>query len=131
LAAAGFVLFTHLVFKFVSDAVAGKQNLAQSLLEAVDELLLVFIFAELLHTVRVVLAMDVLRTEPFLMVGIVAAIRRFIVASAEASGHIGGPKFDDLMMELGVLMAAVLVLGFTIWLLRFSRREPEELSEDG
>src|SRR5687767_13902588 len=71
LGVAGFVLFTHLVYRFVSDVAAGEQSLAQSLLEAVDELLLVFISAELLHTVRVVLAMDVLRTEPFLMVGIV------------------------------------------------------------
>jgi len=95
----------------------------------VDGLLLVFIFAELLHTVRVVLAMDVLRIEPFLMVGIVAAIRRFIVASAEASEEVGRRRFDDLMLELGVLMFAVLVLGFTIWLIRHSTSERQSFDE--
>ena len=123
LAVAGFVLFGYVIYRFGHDVVVGRHDLAKSLLDAVDGLLLVFIFAELLHTVRVVISMDVLRTEPFLMVGIVAAIRRFIVASAEASGVVGSPRFNALMLELGVLMVAVLVLGFTIWLLRHSRPE--------
>jgi uncharacterized membrane protein (DUF373 family) len=131
LALAGFVLFVHLVYRFVYDLAVRHHGLPETLLESVDELLLVFIFAELLHTVRVVLAMDVLRTEPFLMIGIVAAIRRFLVASAEAPEVVGGPKFNDLMLELGILMGAVLALGFTIWLLRFGQRQPEELDEDG
>jgi len=87
-------------------------------------LLLVFIFAELLHTVRAVIAHDELRTEPFLVVAIVAAIRRFIVVSAQAPEVAEDELFNRLMLELGLLMGAVLVLGVTIWLLRRSRITP-------
>ncbi|MEW6475494.1 MAG: phosphate-starvation-inducible PsiE family protein [Actinomycetota bacterium] len=121
LAVAGFVLFGEVVYQVIDDAATGRQALERSLLDAVNGLLLVFIFAELLHTVRVLVAHDELKIEPFLVVGIVAAIRRFIVVSAEAPEVAGDDLFVPLMVELGVLMGAVLVLGGTIWLLRRSR----------
>jgi uncharacterized membrane protein (DUF373 family) len=124
LAVAGFVLFGAVVYQFFHDVTVGRHSLERSLLDAVNGLLLVFIFAELLHTVRVVVAHDELRTEPFLVVGIVAAIRRFIVVSAQASEVVVDDLFARLMVELGLLMGAVLVLGCTIWLLRRSRSAP-------
>jgi uncharacterized membrane protein (DUF373 family) len=120
LALAGFVLFGAVVYQFFHDATIGRHGVERSLLDAVNGLLLVFIFAELLHTVRAVIAHDSLETEPFVVVGIVAAIRRFIVVSAEASEAVQEDLFARLMLELGLLMGAVLVLGCTIWLLRRS-----------
>ena len=117
LAIAGFVLYADVVYTFVDGVVRGTTGLADAVLSAAEGLLLVFIFAELLHTVRVLIAHDELRIEPFLVVGIVAAIRRFIVASAEAPKALGTPRFRDLMLELGVLVAAVLVLALGLALL--------------
>jgi uncharacterized membrane protein (DUF373 family) len=121
LAVAGFGLFGEVVYKFFLDAGVRRHGLERSLLDAVNGLLLVFIFAELLHTVRAVVAHDALETEPFVVVGIVAAIRRFIVVSAQASEAVRDDLFARLMLELGMLMGSVLVLGCTIWLLRRSR----------
>jgi uncharacterized membrane protein (DUF373 family) len=60
------------------------------------------------------------------VVGIVAIIRRLIVISAEASGVIGQEKFDDLMLEMGLLVAATLALGLVIYLLRHTEHvEPK------
>jgi uncharacterized membrane protein (DUF373 family) len=129
LALAGLILFAQVVYTFVHRVVVGHPDLAASLLQGVDGLLLVFIFAELLHTVRVVIAADVLRVEPFLVVGIVAAIRRFIVANAEAVETAGRARFRDLMLELTVLVGAVLVLGFVMWLLRHSQRDSPSKGE--
>ena len=121
LAVAGFVLFVEVVYDFVHDVTAGRRALERSLLDAVNGLLLVFIFAELLHTVRALIAHDELRTEPFVVVAMVAAIRRFIVVSAlAAEGAVSDEVFSRLMIELGLLVAAVLVLGCTVWLLRRS-----------
>jgi uncharacterized membrane protein (DUF373 family) len=120
LAVAGFALFAHVVFGFLRDVLVRDRTLSDALIDGVDGLLLVFIFAELLHTVRVVIAHDELRTEPFLIVGIVAAIRRFIVASAEAAEFMGTDRFDPLLRELAVLMGGVLVLSVAIWLIRAS-----------
>jgi uncharacterized membrane protein (DUF373 family) len=97
----------------------------QSILNLLDALLLVFIIAELLHTVRAVIAKNVLIAEPFLVVGIVAAIRRVIVITAEAPERIGRDDFVDLLWEMGVLIGAVIVFGVTIFVLRYApRAEP-------
>jgi phosphate-starvation-inducible protein E len=61
---------------------------------------------------------NVLRTEPFLIVGIVAAIRRVLVVTADADRRLGTPEFRDLMLEMAVLAGAVALLGLTIYLVR-------------
>ena len=116
LALSGVLLFVYVVYTFVTDL--GGSPFLSITLELLDGLLLVFIIAELLHTIRAVIDESVLFTEPFLIVGIVAVIRRMILISAEAKGLVGKPEFADLMLEMGVLTALVLALGFAIFLLR-------------
>ena len=50
-----------------------------------------FIFTELISTIRVVIARRTVTVEPFLIVGMVAAIRRLIVISAEPENLLGTP----------------------------------------
>jgi uncharacterized membrane protein (DUF373 family) len=117
LAAAGVLLFSYALYGFIRDI---TQQPIRALLELLDMLLLVFIFTELIHTVRAVIAEGVLVVEPFLVVGIVAAIRRIVVISAEAKAMLGTPDFADAMLEIGVLAVTVILLGVTIFLLRRS-----------
>jgi uncharacterized membrane protein (DUF373 family) len=116
LAAGGTALFVHVLLRFVREV--DDQAFVDSVLGLLDGLILVFIVTELLHTLRAVISDGVLTTEPFLVVGIVAIIRRLIVISAEAAGLVGEEKFGDLMLEMGVLVGGVLVLGLVIFLLR-------------
>lgn len=130
LALAGVVLFGQTLFEFGTDLV-DRVPVSESLLSLLDGLLLVFIITELLHTVTAVVRTNVLATEPFLIVGIVAAIRRVVVATAEA-GQTSGTVFDDLMLEIGVLFGGVVALGLTIFLLRHTERsEPVPAHEPG
>ncbi|MBA2529011.1 MAG: phosphate-starvation-inducible PsiE family protein [Euzebyales bacterium] len=122
LAFAGAALFANALYGFAVGV--GHDPLKADILEVLDGLLLVFIVSELLHTVRTVIDEKTLRPEPFLIVGIVAVIRRLIVISAEAADFVGDPRFTDLMIEMGVLVGAALGLGVTIFLLRFGRSEP-------
>ncbi len=123
LAVAGAVLFVHVVYRFIVDTM--NKGVPGSILKFLEGLLLVFIVAELIHTVRAVIDENVLITEPFLIVGIVAAIRRIIVITAVAQDKVGKPGFQDLMVEMGLLVGAVLLLGGTIFLLRHTdRTEP-------
>jgi uncharacterized membrane protein (DUF373 family) len=85
--------------------------------------LLVFIFTELINTIRAVIARRSVEVEPFLIVGIVAAIRRIIVVSAEAENLFGTARFRDLMLEIGVLAGTVLLLGATVFVLRIGARK--------
>ena len=109
-----------LVWSFIDfgRSLADDASFLTSILTLLDVLLLVFIVAELLHTIRSVVAENVLLTEPFLIVGIIATIRRLIVISAEATEALGTPRFSDLMIELGVLAGTTLVLGFTLFMIR-------------
>lgn len=130
LAVAGAALFGDTIYQFVVDVRQGSMDLKGSLLDGLDGLLLVFIVAELLHTVRAVIDEATLRPEPFLVVGIVAVIRRLIVISAEAPEFLGDPRFMDLMIEMGVLIGAALGLGTTIFLLGRQRGDSGALGPD-
>jgi uncharacterized membrane protein (DUF373 family) len=81
---AGVMLFVYSLWRFAMDL--GDQGFTTTMLALLDSLLLVFIVTELIHTVRAVIDQRVLVAEPFLIVGIVAAIRRLVVVSAEAKG---------------------------------------------
>lgn len=128
LAIAGVMLFGYVIYDFVTKV--GDGDFTALMLEFLDGLLLVFIITELIHTVRAVIDEKVLVAEPFLIVGIVAAIRRLIVISAEAKDLLGTPEFSDAMFEIGLLTGSVLLLAAAIFLLRnTARSEPSSSHE--
>ena len=120
----GAILLVVVVYNFVRDLV--REPFVGNVLEFLSGLLLVFIFTELITTLRVVIARRRVEVEPFLIVGIVAAVRRLIVISAEAENRLGTAEFRDVMLEIGVLAATVLLLGATVVVLRITRGRDDE-----
>jgi len=120
----GAILLGVVMYDFVRDL--GRVPFIAQVLELLSGLLLVFIFTELITTIRVVIARRRMVVEPFLFVGIVAAIRRLIVISAEAENLLGTAQFRDVILEIGVLAGTVLLLGATVLLLRINRRNDED-----
>jgi uncharacterized membrane protein (DUF373 family) len=120
----GTILLGVVMYDFVSRL--GQGPFVVVVLELLSGLLLVFIFTELITTIRVVIARRKVVVEPFLIVGIVAAVRRLIVISAEAENLLGTPKFRDVMLEIAILAGTVLLLGATVLLLRIKRAEDDE-----
>ena len=93
--------------------------------ESVDHLLFVLMLVEILHTVRRSIESHELACEPFLIVGLIATVRRILVVTLQSSdtGMKGGaapPPFDHSMIELGVLAALTLVLIVSIYIARKS-----------
>jgi len=94
--------------------------------EVLDRLLFVLMVVEILHTVSISIRSHILVTEPFLVVGLIASIRRVLVITLEAStltkeGVWTGQAesiFRASMIELGLLGALILALVFSITLLR-------------
>ncbi len=117
LALAGIGLFGYVIYDFVKQLGDGG-SFTTLILELLDGLLLVFILTELIHTIRAVIDEKILVAEPFLVVGVVAAIRRLVVVSAEAKDLIGKPTFSDAMLEIGLLTLVVVGLVVGIFLLR-------------
>lgn len=93
--------------------------------EALDGLLLVFILVELFGAVRTTVAERTLVAEPFLVVGIIAAIKEIVVSSLKVSDA-QGDEFDERVTELGVLSGVVLLLAVSSFLVRRKEREPSE-----
>jgi hypothetical protein len=95
-------------------------------LRVLDQLLVVLMLVEILHTVRLSIRSHTLVTEPFLVVGLIASIRRILVITLEAAtltkegkwSPEGATIFHASMIELGLLGLLVLILVFCITLLR-------------
>lgn len=109
-------------------------NSSDTVLQIIDRLLLVLMLVEILHTVRISIRSHVLVTEPFLIVGIIATIRRILVITLEAANLTrpetwakgGEAIFRASVIELGLLGVLVLVLVTAIYLLRRSPPMQEE-----
>jgi uncharacterized membrane protein (DUF373 family) len=124
LSVGGIVLLSVVLYEFAHQL--GEGSVLLLTLDLLSGLLLVFIFTELISTLRALISSGVVEVEPFLVVGIVAVIRRLIVVSAEAENLLGKPGFRDVIIEIGVLAATALVLGATVLILRVTqaRQEP-------
>ncbi len=104
---------------------------AEALVIAVDRLLFVLMVVEVMHTVRVSFRSGKLVCEPFLIVGLIASIRRVLVITLETSqAHQPGkwtPEAQSLlnstMLELTVLGGLILVMVISIYMLRRSDSE--------
>ena len=117
LALVGATYLGYAIYDFIKHVAAGD-DFSILVIDLLGGLLLVFIFTEIIHTIRAVIDEKILVAEPFLIVGIVAAIRRIVVLSAEAKDLLGKPTFSDAMLELGVLTVMIILLGLTVYLLR-------------
>jgi hypothetical protein len=129
------VLATLLLLTALATLVSAARMLWESLshatiaaqtLRVLDELLVALMLVEILHTVRISIRSHVLVTEPFLVIGLIASIRRMLVISLElatltkqgAWSTEGASLFRASMIELGLLGLLVLALVFSITLLR-------------
>ena len=88
-------------------------------LEVLDMVLLIFIFAELLGTVSTIVREHEIVAEPFLLIGIIAVVRRILAVTITIEQNLGTPEFESLLLELGVLTALVISLAVALY---FTRR---------
>jgi uncharacterized membrane protein (DUF373 family) len=115
----------------------GHWAIAAETLRVLDQLLAVLMLVEILHTVRISIHSHYLVTEPFLVVGLIASIRRILVITLEAStltktgtwSAEGASIFRAGMIELGLLGLIILILVFSITLLRRFAPSPKKTEE--
>jgi uncharacterized membrane protein (DUF373 family) len=102
-----------------------------ALVFAIDRLLLVLMIVEILHTVGVSFRSHTLTAEPFLVVGLIASIRRVLVVTLESSqvadtgrtSPDGQALLHAAMLELVVLGFLILIMVISITLLRRVRSD--------
>ena len=88
----------------------------QLIIEIIAKTLLLLMIIEILSTVRISILEHMIRAEPFLVVGLIASVRRILIISIEtAYVH---ENFNHYMIEIGVLSVLVFVFIISIVLLR-------------
>jgi hypothetical protein len=105
-----------------------QHSLIGSATDFLDVMLLVLMIVELAYTVIISLRGSVLTAEPFLLVGLIAVIRRILVVTIGEPGpeakEAVGATIQMQAFELGVLTAVALVLVLAIVMLRRSPEPP-------
>jgi uncharacterized membrane protein (DUF373 family) len=93
-------------------AVVVAHSLGGQFVGLLDQILLVLLVIELLYTVQVSFREHGLLPEPFLVVALIAVIRRILVVTAEAANlpEASSAAFQHAILELAILTVMVVVL---------------------
>src|SRR6266849_2245673 len=120
LAGSALTLLVSGAISFARSAVDG--SLPTSTVALLDRVLLILLVIELLYTVQVSFREHALIPEPFLLVGLIAAIRRVLVLTAEFAQVQDKPEevFKHFIVELVVLTFLIIALVVSLILLRKS-----------
>jgi uncharacterized membrane protein (DUF373 family) len=149
-AAAGFLLVEHTAYVALGVLIALAALLAlgasamalweavanwtaeHGILRIIDRLLFALMLVEILHTVRASMRTGGLTCEPFLVVGLIASIRRVLVITLQSSETANGGGMTDAgeklfrasMLELAVLALLIMVMVVAIYILHRTRLKP-------
>ena len=118
LAGGSLALLVGGLIAFGQHLIAG--SLAANIVPILDRILLILLVVELLYTVQVSFREHSVTPEPFLLVGLIAAIRRVLVLTAElAQVHQHTDEvFRRFVVELVVLTVMIVALVVSLVLLR-------------
>ncbi len=98
----------------------------EGILHVMDRFLLALMFLEILHTVQIVFGEEhhLACVEPFLMVGIIASVRRLLILSFEIShaGEVPLTKLRYYLFEMLIIGVLIFLLVIAVILLRRSRK---------
>ena len=116
---AGFLIAAGAALLLLTTLVEGVENLLKGhyhevALTLLDRVLLALMLAEILYTLVRFAREGSLEATPFLIIGIIAAVRRVLVLTAEAveKFDLADPAFMAVLAELALL--ALLVLAFAV-----------------
>ena len=118
LAGSALILLAGTGWSFVHSLIA--EQFTANIIKLLDQILLILLVVELLYTVQVSFREHAVVPEPFLLVGLIAAIRRVLILTAEFGQP--GTKTDALvqhfLLELGVLTFLIVALAVSLFVLR-------------
>ena len=124
LAGGALIVLGVAVYHFATDVSKGVEKAIEVTL---NSLLIVFILVELLAAVRQAIDEHKLVAEPFLLVGMLAAIKEMVVVS---TFRIEAQKTSDVVLKIGVLAAIVIGLAVATLIMRRRVREPGESTDE-
>ena len=129
LAGSAVVLLAGSAASFVRGLVSAA--LDDQIIGLLDRLLLVLMIVELLYTVQVSFREHLITAPPFLLIALIAGVRRILILTAEIHGvaEKGPDAFRNAMIELALLTAMSLALVLCLALLRTRPGDPGPVAE--
>lgn len=142
-------VFEHIIYFFVAVALivpiallfgsmvmstlrVAEVGVLQTVLAVLDRVLLVFIFVELLDTIRIIIReRGIVIVGPFLLVGLIAVVRRILLVTAGLEQAAGTEEFQNLLIELGVMAGLVVVLTGALYFTGRLHRSEQASEEQG
>jgi len=116
------VVLVRSFITFVTSLNAAAPNYTQSLISAIDGVLVVIILVDIMRTVLTHLEGWGFPFRPFLVIGIIAAVRDILAVSTRltlSSGSTtGATPITQSLLELGTNAAVILVLAVALFLTR-------------
>lgn len=118
LAGSSIALLISGVMSFGQHLIGG--TLTSNIVPLLDRILLILLVVELLYTVQVSFREHALTAQPFLLVGLIAAIRRILILTAEFSNisELTDTVFRRFITELVVLTVLIVALVICLVLLQ-------------
>ncbi|WP_297056256.1 phosphate-starvation-inducible PsiE family protein [Thermosulfurimonas sp.] len=108
------------------------KDFALGVLKVIDRFLIALMFLEILYTVQIVFGEEyhLQCVEPFIMVAIIALVRRLLILAFEIShGEVTPERVKLYMLEMALVGALILALvGATIMLRKMRREERKHAS---
>src|SRR5687768_9298405 len=129
LLAAGALILLGAAAWFLYNSIFSGE-IRELMVDLLDQILLILMVLEILYTVQVSFREHILSPEPFLVVGLIAAMRRILIITAEFSkpAEVLEAAFRNAMMELGLLTVLILSLVLSLQLLK--RQSPAKAERD-
>jgi uncharacterized membrane protein (DUF373 family) len=129
LLAAGALILLGAAAWFLYNSIFSGE-IRELMVDLLDQILLILMVLEILYTVQVSFREHVLSPEPFLVVGLIAAMRRILIITAEFSkpAEVLEAAFRNAMMELGLLTVLILSLVLSLYFLK--RQSPPKAERD-
>jgi len=129
LTVAALTLLSTVSKSFVNALMA--RDFSGQVVSLLDQILLILLVIELLYTVQVSFREHGLLAEPFLVVALIAVIRRVLILTAEVSKlpEASGAVFLHMMLELGLLTVMILVLVGSLIMMQKQDRRKRETSD--
>ncbi len=125
---------SDVLVRTIINFVRGTGGFADSVMAAIDGILVVIILLDIAHTVFGNLRTFSFPVRPFLVIGVLAGIRDILSASAHLtfSTTLVGPDFRNTLISLGVGVGVVVMLLVGLLVLRFAQhREDGRSSHSG
>lgn len=90
-----------------------------AMVHLLDRVLLVLMLAEIIYTIQRIAHTRKLEATPFLIVGIIAAVRRILIVTAESIDEVdlSNTAFQGTLAELALLSVMILMLSISILLI--------------